>query len=169
VTVRAAILARFSGVSRIFVMTNEDVRRYITALTDQWLGLAYAQIVVAILIAMLGIVNTLTVSIIDRRRELGVLRAVGAVRNQLRHTIWMEAISIAIVGLVLGLALGAMNLYFVLEMSHRDITGVQYAYRYPFRIAAILVPLMLAAAFVAALWPGESAARSSLVQALEYE
>jgi len=55
------------------------------------MGLAYAQIAIAVLVAILGIVNTLTVSIIDRRRELGVLQAVGGLRNQIRHTIWMEA------------------------------------------------------------------------------
>jgi len=167
--VKEAILARYEGVSRLFVLTNDEVRRYILRLTDQWMGLAYSQIVVAILVAILGIVNTLTVSIIDRRRELGVLQAVGALRSQLRHTIWMEALSIGLVGLVLGLALGAVNLYYVLEMSHRDVAGVLLEYRYPFRIAAILVPVMLAAAFVSALWPAESAARGSLVQALEYE
>jgi putative ABC transport system permease protein len=167
--VKEGILAKYAGVSRLFVMTNREVRRYISTLTDQWMGLAYSQIVVAILVAILGIVNTLTVSIIDRRRELGVLQAVGALRSQLRHTIWMEALSIGLVGLVLGLALGAVNLYYVLEMSHRDITGVLLAYRYPFHIAAILVPVMLGAAFVSAIWPAESAARGSLVQALEYE
>ena len=58
------------------------------------------------LVAILGIVNTLTVSIIDRRRELGVLQAVGGLRNQIRHTIWMEALTIGVVGLVLGFAVG---------------------------------------------------------------
>ncbi|MBE3132553.1 MAG: FtsX-like permease family protein [Acidobacteria bacterium] len=166
---KEAILETFAGTYRLFVLTNADVRRYVTDLTDQWLGLAYSQIVVAVLVAILGIVNTLTVSIIDRRRELGVLQAVGALRRQLRHTIWMEALSIGVVGLVLGLALGALNLYYIIEMSHRDITGVLLEYRYPFQIAALLVPVMLAAAFVAALWPAEAAARGSLVQALEYE
>jgi putative ABC transport system permease protein len=167
--VKESILAKYAGTSRLFVLTNGEVRRYITGLTDQWMGLAYSQIVVAVLVAILGIVNTLTVSIIDRRRELGVLQAVGALRRQLRHTIWMEALSIGLVGLVLGLGLGAVSLYYVLEMSHRDITGVLLAYRYPFQIAAILVPVMLGAAFVSALWPAEAAARGSLVQALEYE
>ena len=59
---------------------------------------------VAVLVAILGIVNTLTVSITDRRRELGVLRAVGGLRNQIRGTIWMEALAIGIIGLVLGIA-----------------------------------------------------------------
>ena len=69
------------------------------------------QIAVAVLVAILGIVNTLTVSITDRRRELGVLQAVGGLRSQIRRTIWIEALSIALIGLVLGFALGAVQLY----------------------------------------------------------
>jgi putative ABC transport system permease protein len=167
--VRQTILKRLSGTRRLFVLTNEDVRTYISGLTDQWMSLSYSQIAVAVLVAVLGIMNTLTVSIMDRRRELGVLQAVGGLRRQLRHTIWMEAIGIGLVGLILGLALGALNLHYVLQMTHRDITGVLLAYRYPTSIALMLVPVILGAAFVAAIWPAESAVRGSIVQALEYE
>jgi putative ABC transport system permease protein len=167
--VRRTILERLGASRRLFVLTNDDVRRFIRDLTDQWLSLSYAQIAVAVLVAILGIMNTLTVSIIDRRRELGVLQAVGGLRRQLRHTIWMEAVSIGLVGLVLGLALGAVNLHYVLQMAHRDISGTVLDYRYPYQIALLLVPIILGSAFVAALWPAETAVRGSLVQALEYE
>ena len=75
------------------------------------------QTAVAVLVAILGIVNALTVSITDRRRELGVLQAVGGLRNQIRHTIWMEAIAIGIIGVVLGLALGAVQLFYSIEIA----------------------------------------------------
>jgi putative ABC transport system permease protein len=122
-----------------------------------------------VLVAVLGIMNTLTVSIMDRRRELGVLQAVGARRRQIRYTIWMEALSIGFVGVVLGLGLGAINLHYVLDMTHRDISGMLMPYRFPTDIALMLFPIILGAAFLAALWPAESAVRGSLVQALEYE
>jgi putative ABC transport system permease protein len=167
--VRARIIERFAGTQRLFVLTNREVRSWIAALTEQWMGLAYAQIAIAVLVAILGIVNTLTVSIIDRRRELGVLQAVGGLRNQIRHTIWMEALTIGVVGLVMGFAVGSVTLHYVLEMSQRDITGMSLAYRFPWAIAVLLVPLILGSAFVASLWPAESAVRGSLVEALEYE
>ncbi len=69
---------------------------YVIRITDQWFGLTYVQIAVAVLVAVLGIVNALTVSITDRRRELGVLHAVGGLRHQIRHTVWMEAMAIGI-------------------------------------------------------------------------
>jgi putative ABC transport system permease protein len=167
--VRARIVERFAGTQRLFVLTNREVRSWIAALTGQWMGLAYAQIAIAVLVAILGIVNTLTVSIIDRRRELGVLQAVGGLRNQIRHTIWMEALTIGVVGLVMGFAVGSVTLRYVLELSRRDITGMSLPYTFPWAIAGLLVPLILGAAFVASLWPAESAVRGSLVEALEYE
>ncbi len=81
----------------------------------------------------------------------------------------MEALGVAFVGIVLGLGLGAITLHYVLDMTHRDISGMLLPYRFPVGIAAMLFPIILGAAFVAALWPAESAVRGSLVQALEYE
>jgi putative ABC transport system permease protein len=167
--VRQRIIDGFAGTQRLFVLTNQEVKSWIASLTGQWMGLAYAQIAIAVLVAILGIVNTLTVSIIDRRRELGVLQAVGGLRSQIRHTIWMEAMAIGVVGLVLGFAVGSVTLYYILGMAERDISGETLPYEFPYRIAAALVPLILGSAFVAAIWPAESAVRGSLVEALEYE
>src|SRR5688500_6076161 len=88
--VRQRILERYAGQRQVFVLTNDDLRTYILGLTDQWFGLTWIQIVVAVLVAILGVVNALTVSVIDRRRELGVLRAVGAMHDQVRRTILTE-------------------------------------------------------------------------------
>jgi putative ABC transport system permease protein len=167
--VKRRILEKFSGNRRLFVLTNREVRRYILRLTDQWFGITYVQIAVAVLVAVLGIVNTLTVSITDRRRELGVLQAVGGLRNQIRHTIWLEALSIAAVGLILGLAFGALQLYFSLKIVAEDIAGLRLGYEYPYQIALALLPLILAVAFLSAIGPAETAVRGSLVEALEYE
>jgi putative ABC transport system permease protein len=167
--VKRRILEKFGNQRRLFVLTNRDVRQYVARLTDQWFGVTYVQIAVAVLVAVLGIVNTLTVSITDRRRELGVLQAVGGLRGQVRHTIWLEALTIGAVGLVLGLAFGALQLYYSLRISAEDIAGLRLDYEYPYQISLILLPVILAVAFISAIGPAESAVRGSLVEALEYE
>jgi putative ABC transport system permease protein len=167
--VRERILAKYAGERQVFVFTNEDLKSYIVRITDQWFALTSVQIAVAVLVAILGIVNTLTVSITDRRRELGVLQAVGGMHGQIRRTIWIEALSIAAIGLVLGFALGAVNLYYTLEVARHDIGGFALDYKMPFSTMLALVPTMMGAAFIAAIWPAESAVRGSLVEALEYE
>jgi putative ABC transport system permease protein len=169
VAVRKQILDEYGSQQRLFVLTNADLRNYVIRLTDQWFGLTYVQIAVAVLVAVLGIVNALTVSITDRRREIGVLRAVGGMRQQIRHTVWMEASAIGLIGLALGFALGAIQLYYSVEIARRDLIGIDIGYSYPIGTALVLAPIILAAAFLAALAPGESAVRGSLVEALEYE
>ena len=167
--VRQRILDRYAGHRQLFVFTNHEVKSYILKVTDQWFGLTSVQIAVAVLVAILGIVNTLTVSITDRRRELGVLQAVGGLRSQIRRTIWIEALSIGTIGLALGFGLGAITLYCVLQVVHHDIAGLRLAYSYPVSTVLALVPTILGAALVAAIGPAESAVHGSLVEALEYE
>jgi putative ABC transport system permease protein len=167
--VKRRILQQFGNQRRLFVLTNHDVRRYILRLTDQWFGITYVQIAVAVFVAILGIVNTLTVSITDRRRELGVLQAVGGLRGQIRGTIWLEALAVGTVGLILGLALGALQLYYSLHISAEDMAGLRLSYEYPYSIALMLLPGILLVAFLSAIAPAETAVRGSLVEALEYE
>ena len=167
--VRQRILNAYAGRREVFVMTNGELRSYILRITDQWFGLTSVQIAVAVLVAILGIVNTLTVSITDRRRELGMLQAVGGLHGQVRRTVWMEAVTVAVLGLILGFSLGAVNLYYVLQIVQRDVAGIRLAYEFPSMTALELVPAILAAAFIAAIWPAESVVRGSLIEALEYE
>jgi putative ABC transport system permease protein len=167
--VRRRVQSALAGRKRLLVLSNEEVRAYIFRLTDQWFSMTYNQIVVAILVAVLGIVNTLTVSITDRRRELGVMQAVGGLRNQVRGTVWIEAVSIAVIGLVLGIGLGLLNVYYTLGMVRRDLGGLDLDYAFPTSIVLWMIPVILGAAFIASLGPAEAAVRGPLVEALEYE
>jgi putative ABC transport system permease protein len=167
--VRQRIVERYAGERQVFVLTSEQSRGYVLQVTDQWFGLMNVQVAVAVFVAVLGIVNSLTVSIADRQRELGVLQAVGALRGQVRRTIWLEALTVALLGVMLGCVVGALNLYYVLDIVQRDVAGLRLDYAYPLSTVFTLVPAMLLAAFVAALWPAEAAVRTPLVEALEYE
>jgi putative ABC transport system permease protein len=167
--VRQQIVDLYAGTRHVFVLTNDESRRYVLRVAGQWFALMNVQIAVAVLVAVLGIVNTLTVSITDRTRELAVLQAIGGLRRQIRRTIWLEALTVAIIGLVLGAALGSINLYYLLQIVQHDVIGMRLEYQFPVLTILELVPIMLAAAFVAALLPSESAVRIPLVQALEYE
>ena len=112
------------------MLTNREVQQYIMRLTDQWFGMTYVQIAVAVLVAILGIVNTLTVSITDRRRDSASCRPSAACaarfggRSGWRR--WRSRI-----GLILGLAFGAVNLHYMLEITRRDIARHALDYMYP--------------------------------------
>jgi putative ABC transport system permease protein len=168
-TVRQRIQTALEGRQHLVMISNAEIREYVFQLVDRWFSMSRVQILVAVLVAVLGIINTLTVSITDRRRELGVLQAVGGLRRQVRRTIWLEAMSIGTIGLILGIGLGVLNIYYTLGMVRRDLGGIDLDYMFPTPMALALVPVILVAAFIAAIGPAEAAVRGSLVEALEYE
>jgi len=167
--VKRLILDKFAARRRLFVLFGEEAKAYTLSLADQWFGMTYIEIGMAVVVSILGILNVLTVTITERRRELGVLRVVGGMPRQIRVAVWMEALAITAIGLILGCALGAVNLYYQLELIRRDVGGMYLEYQYPFALAALLVPVILAAALLSALAPGEFAVRQPLEEALRYE
>ena len=167
--VKRRILDRYAGERQVFVLNNDELKSYILRIADQWFALTYIQVGIAVLVAILGIATTLTVSITDRRRELGTLRAIGGLKTQIRRTIWMEALTTAALGVMLGCALGTINLYYVLEIVRHDVAGMRLEYQFPIGAALAVAPIILGAALLAAVWPAELAVRGSLVEALEYE
>ena len=103
---RAAIDRVMTDFPNVTVRDQAEFREEQARQIDQIINLFYSLLGLAILIALFGIVNTLGLSIFERIRELGLLRAVGATRRQLRSMIRWEAVIIAVLGAVLGLAVG---------------------------------------------------------------
>ena len=127
-----------------------------TMFIDQLLGLIYALLVLAIFIALLGIANTLALSIIERTRELGMMRAVGMTRAQLRSTIRWESVIIAIQGTLLGLVIG-MFFGWALVKALED-EGVE-TFELPVATLLVIVVLAIIAGVLAAVWPSRRAAK----------
>lgn len=136
-------------------------------LIDIALGIFYVLLGLAVLIAVLGIINTLLLSIYERTRELGILRAVGMTRRQVKRMIRVEAVIIALFGCLLGIALG-------LALG----TAITYALIGQTLISAVAVPGMTLAVFtlsaavaglVAAWWPSVRASRHNLLAAIAHE
>jgi putative ABC transport system permease protein len=163
--VRRQVVAHAGANRRLFVLSSADLRRHILGLARRWFDIAYAQLAIALLVAILGIANALTVSIADRRRELGILRAVGGLRRQVRIAVSMEAAAVAVIGFVLGLGFSMVNIFYALSI----FSGHALEFRFPALLAATLLPMLVAAALVAAIAPAEAAVRAPLVSALEYE
>lgn len=88
------------------VQTNDGFKESAASQMNTFLTIVYAMLALAVIIAIIGIVNTLGLSILERTRELGLLRAVGMTRRQLRKTVRIEALLIAMTGTIIGLVLG---------------------------------------------------------------
>jgi putative ABC transport system permease protein len=168
-TVRQEIHRRFAEERHIFVLTNREMRGEILRITGQFWALTYVQVFVAILVAVLGILNSLMISIIERQREIGILRALGAERYQVRQAILLEAVCIGCVAAILGTAVGSTMGYYMVGTVGTSITGWVFPYQFPVRVALALFPGVLAISLLAAWYPSSLAVKTSVVDALAYE
>ncbi len=157
------------GQHRAFIFTNAEYKKYIMDLINGFFVLNYMQMAVAVIIAALGIVNTLIISVAERKRELGVLRAIGGLRSQIRKMILLEAASIAIVGVISGALAGVLNTYFLVRTAATMIGGYTIPFRFPIMTVLIALPIALVIALAAAWWPARKAVNLSIVEAIGYE
>jgi putative ABC transport system permease protein len=148
------------------VLDQSEYKEEQLGFVDQILGLVYALLALAIVIALMGIGNTLALSIFERTRELGVLRAVGMTRRQLRSTIRWESVIIALQGTVLGLVIGVFfGWALVRALADEGLNTLTL----PATSLAVVVVLAALAGVVAAILPARRAARIDVLRAVVSE
>jgi putative ABC transport system permease protein len=150
----------------IAVQDREEFKKATSGQIDQILGILYALLGLSILIAALGILNTLALSVFERTREIGLLRAVGLTRRQLRWTIGNEAVLTALFGAVLGTVLG-LTLGVLLQRVLAD----QGLNRLAVPWWQVVVTFVLAGlvGLAAATWPAWRASRLDVIRAITTE
>jgi putative ABC transport system permease protein len=153
----------FPGTS---VLDKSQYEAQVAAPIKQLLGLVDVLVLMAVIIALLGIGNTLALSILDRIRELGLMRAVGMTRRQLRTTIRLESIVISLQGAVLGLAIGLVFGWAIIHALNLLGTGVVSI---PYRTLIEIVFLAGVAGVVAAIRPARRAAKLNILRAVVSE
>jgi len=133
---------------------------------NQELGLVYVLLALAVLVALIGIVNTLMLSVFERTREIGLLRAVGMKRRQVRAMIRSEAVIVALFGAVVGIVVGA-GLGIALASSLRRSGVTNIALPIPSLIAFLILSAVLG--LIAATWPARRAANLDVLAAIASE
>jgi putative ABC transport system permease protein len=150
------------------VQTRDEYAQSSAGGIDMMLTLVYALLALAVLIALLGIANTLTLAIHERTRELGLLRAVGQTRAQLRAMVRWESVLVAAFGTAGGLALGAF-LGWVLVKASDGVSDSAFAFAMPPVRLAVVALVGLAAGALAGLRPARRAARLDVLRAIATE
>jgi putative ABC transport system permease protein len=167
--IRDEILGTHGKQFGLMALLNADYRREVGALIDRSFALTQAMELVAIIVAVLGIVNTLLVTVIDRKMEIGILKAIGAARSQVRTVFVTEASLIGFAASVAGILVGsAFAIYIVRELLFLQV-GWHMDFRFPWRQAVEVLVLAQVVALAGAWWPASRAARLDVVEALEYE
>lgn len=151
---------------QVQVRDQADYKELIREQIAAMLYLVYALLGLAIIIAVLGVVNTLALSVVERTREIGLLRAIGLARRQLRRMIRLESVVIAVFGALLGLALGL-----VWGVSAQQVLALQdmRAFAIPWSTVIAVVLGSVVVGLAAALLPALRASRMNVLAAIAHE
>ena len=162
-----ALLTR--GVEAAFptaeVLNQQELKESREKQVESLVNLFYALLALAIVISLFGIANTLALSIHERRRELGMLRAIGMSRRQVRTMIRYEAVITALIGAILGMVLGVIFAALIAQ----PLKDEGFTLSYPIGSLAVLLVLAALAGVLAAIPPARRASRLDVLESLQYE
>ncbi|MBV9254631.1 MAG: ABC transporter permease, partial [Actinobacteria bacterium] len=163
-----AIEQRMAGNGGAFVRpTSIDKARFRKSLND-YFRLAYSVLILVLAMGLLGLGNTLAMSVVRRTREIGVLRAVGTQRSQVRLLMLVESATLTLVALVLAVPLGWL-LSAVILRSSEGVLHVVIPYKQPWPLVPLVAVLAIVSAALAAIAPARRASRVEPVTALRFE
>jgi putative ABC transport system permease protein len=167
--VRDAVRVKLAGRFPALVSTRQEFTAEIGKAIDSFYALTRITVFLALLVAFLGIVTALLISVAERTREIGILKALGALSPQIARSIVAEALLLALTGLIVALPAGNLFALFMEGAIAEFFTGWRMPHRYPWEILAqLLLVLPLVSAFAA--WvPARQAARMKITEAIEYE
>lgn len=167
--VRDEIRARIAGRVPALVSTRAEFGREVNRLVDSFFSLMQITAVMAMLVALIGIATSLVISVVERTREIGILKSLGALGFQIRRSIAFEAVAVAVTGFLLSLPLGLLIGRFLETTVAETFVGWRMPHRYPIEILAQLM-IMLPIVSIAAAWlPARQAASIEITEAIGYE
>jgi putative ABC transport system permease protein len=163
---KATIETALADYPNVTVNDPADITRKAQDSVNQLLGIVTAMLLLAVVVAILGIVNTLVLSVVERSRELALLRAVGGTRRQVRTVVRRESVLMAVLGALTGIALGTMS---GVALSRSLIDEGITALRVPVGTLAVYLVIAAAVGVLAAIGPARRASRVDVLKAISAE
>jgi putative ABC transport system permease protein len=152
----------------LHVDTAAENKEQARSQVGRYFQIVYAILLVAAIVGLLGLANTLAMSVVRRFREIGILRAIGVTRSQMWRMVLVESTTLGLVAFVLSLPLGWLMTALVIRSTSTGF-GFEMATVYPWTWIPLVAIFGLVCAVVAAIAPGRRAARLEVVTALQYE
>jgi putative ABC transport system permease protein len=168
-TIRQEILRRLAGQEDLVIFSNRALKARVLEIFDQTFAITYALEFIALLVAALGVLNTLLASVLERTREIGMLRSVGCTRGGILRTVVCEAAFLGalanVLGAVAGLALSLILIYVINKQSF----GWTIQFTFPARPILEYTVLTLVTSLAAGAFPAWRASRVPVAEAVRYE
>jgi putative ABC transport system permease protein len=154
---------------QLFISTHRELRESVVRIMEQSFVVNYAVEIVAVVVAIFSVINTLLASVLDRAREIGVLRAIGATQAQVRRIVVMEAGWMGLIGGLLGLFAGTVMAYHHVVYNTKELTGWTFQFYYPYDVAMMSLLAAVILCLLAGYGPAKQAAATPIVTAIGYE
>jgi putative ABC transport system permease protein len=164
-TTEEALNASLQPFPETKLFTEEGYREDQESQINEFLNLLYVLLALSVIVSLFGIVNTLVLSVFERTRELGMLRAIGMSRRQMRRMVRHESIIVALIGSVLGMGVGI----FLAALVTFALSGEGVTFSLPIGTLVAFLVVAALAGMVAAILPARRAARLNVLDALQYE
>ncbi|MEA2164733.1 MAG: putative transport system permease protein [Thermoanaerobaculia bacterium] len=152
-----------------FAVTNGEIRGEVMRIFDQTFLITYALLAVAIVVAVLGVINTLAALILERKRELALLRVLGMTIAQVRRMLVLESSVLGLTSTAAGLAMGYVLSWILIYVINKQSFGWTIAFHTPVRLIAASLAVTFVASLVAGLVPSRLARRIDLAMAMKAE
>ncbi|MEI8410692.1 MULTISPECIES: ABC transporter permease [unclassified Kribbella] len=159
----AALRSALSTFPNAKAMTRDEFKKAQTDNVKGLLNVLYVLLALSVLVSLFGIVNTLVLTVFERTRELGMLRAIGLTRGQVKRMIRQESVITALIGAVIGIALGLLLASLLAARLDEVTFTVPTGQLVIFAVVAVVVGIF------AAIWPARRAAKLNPLEALQYE
>ena len=159
----------FCDANALAVLTRSEIDSYLVNMIRRIYMLAYLQQIAVGIVAALGVVMALLISVLQRQRELGLMRAVGATQGQVLKTVLAEATLMGVFGTLLGIIAGVPLEWYLLRVVIFEETGFTFPLMVPWKETLILSYVAIATATVAGLVPAVHAVRLRIAEAIAYE
>lgn len=167
--VKKTITEELGAAYDLRILTRPELQGRIKRMIEQIYGIAYGQQVVVMIVAALGVVTSLLISVLQRRREMGLLRAIGATRSQVVRSVLCEACLMGLIGTAIGLLIGLPLQWYALEFIILDESGFLFPMLVPWKEALMISVGSMLTATLAGLGPALYAVRQRIPDAIAYE
>jgi putative ABC transport system permease protein len=166
--VRERIEELYGRRQHLTVESNEAIQTRVLRLIAQTTSLFDVMSIITMMVAALGVINTLTMNVMERTREIGMLRSMGMTGRQIAKMILAEAGMMGVVGGVLGILFGVLMSRTALTSMNR-MAGFRLAFTLPVEGVVVSLVLALVISQLAALWPARRAARLRIIESIQFE
>lgn len=167
--VHEEVMNRYGEQYNLFILDRPDVHADVHKTLTRVYAFVYAQQAVVGMVSLLGVVSALFISVLQRRRELGLLRAVGASRGQILRSVLAEAVLMGFIGAVVGFGIGLLLEWYVLDILILDESGFRFPLQIPWLEAGVVCLASIVFATLAGLWPAYHATTLRIPEAIAYE